>query len=1112
MKATFRFLTILVFWMLVGTASTSAGQPVEPPPPATQRAYPPGPEAGYPLVSIEQSRQITRPQVDEMVAPQAIDSFYWTRGVVTSLRDNDLEIYSMATMGYTQSFVRLTNRSGDDYQPRLSPDTQKISFTSSRSGDLEIWVMSWDGADPLRLTWSIGYDGEAVWSPDGKRLAFVSKRTGGYEIFTMASDGSNPTQLTYTGGNSFSPTWSPDGAQIAFVMAVDSTHGIIMKVNANGGAAVPISAPLRLVADLDWSPLGSRLAFDYDANGDGWLETGIIDLDSNGVTSIVAGYYLKDAYLGSWDPSGTYLFYSDVRYVLSGGAYYIKSATLSYITLSGSNTTFTQSLFDIQIDAETADHSIPLSYIEQLPRFSRSGNFLVRWKTYDPGPLPAEVITIQPRPITSATWWNWLTNRNVTPSYEIYPHDLVGVTLYFRSQARDGAGHLEPWPEGDGDAFTTLYKYKLDGSVSDNRGYSVPNTGITLAPLSANPVITTSAQGNFSAYTTARGLHTLQYQHSGYGNSEPVSVYLTGDQEIVTYLPPGDNQVLNGGFEIPGDPLANWNVGGTMSVTTAAGHSGQFSVSLGNPCQQPCLAADSPPSVELPLAQSGIAMVADHQGNLHVLFGHHWYSVRNSFGIWSNPVELPGIDAPIGKDDLEPALEVDQDGTLHAVIRGSNDLFYLQKRVGYSWSAPISIGKGHNPATSIDSTGTLYIMYYTLAAEDGKDSISYRTRTALGLWGDPKLVLQRTGYYDIAIGPDDTAHYVYSIDNFFYYYRTARYLSMPLYFDEYYINPTLEVDPMGNVHVVASNGVNARYWVIDLFDKISTPTDLMYPGKLFSIAFDNEGNIAIAAGAEDGFARVIYKHQLDTNFTVFEAPAFFQNPQSVSLVADSTGSFHLIFTDPLYINFYSRKQSGEGGDSYLQQSFEIPEDMHSPTLAMLYSLEGGHIEGNSRFLANLQSNISQTVLLDLPVEPDWSIVWADLSPWSGKHITLTLRLEQEADEPIIRVRLDEISLGSWLTPRISSVAPSETPARTAVQVTINGENFIDTPSVRIGDLPASQVLFVDSNTLTAMLPADLAPGIYPLTVTNPGGQEAAYLSLVVGEHIYLPMLGRQALP
>jgi hypothetical protein len=53
-------------------------------------------------------------------------------------------------------------------------------------------------------------------------------------------------------------------------------------------------------------------------------------------------------------------------------------------------------------------------------------------------------------------------------------------------------------------------------------------------------------------------------------------------------------------------------------------------------------------------------------------------------------------------------------------------------------------------------------------------------------------------------------------------------------------------------------------------------------------------------------------------------------------------------------------------------------------------------------------------------------------------------------------------------------------------LTITGTHFVATPTVRLDETPCPVVQCVSSTSLTATVPGDLPPGVYDLTVTNPG--------------------------
>ena len=59
------------------------------------------------------------------------------------------------------------------------------------------------------------------------------------------------------------------------------------------------------------------------------------------------------------------------------------------------------------------------------------------------------------------------------------------------------------------------------------------------------------------------------------------------------------------------------------------------------------------------------------------------------------------------------------------------------------------------------------------------------------------------------------------------------------------------------------------------------------------------------------------------------------------------------------------------------------------------------------------------------------------------------------------------------------------------EITVTGSNFSGTPTVSVGSNAATDVYRVDSETLTAIAPAQSAAGAYPVTVVNPNEDSAA---------------------
>ena len=156
---------------------------------------------------------------------------------------NSFNIFSANADG--TNVTQLTFSEKYDAEATVSPQGDKIVFTSTRDGDPEIYVMDIDGSNQTRLTFQKGYDGGAFFSKDGKKIVFRASRPkteeelADYEelannglfrpsileIYTMNSDGSDIKQITNFGKASFAPFFHPDGEKIIFSSNVNSENG-----------------------------------------------------------------------------------------------------------------------------------------------------------------------------------------------------------------------------------------------------------------------------------------------------------------------------------------------------------------------------------------------------------------------------------------------------------------------------------------------------------------------------------------------------------------------------------------------------------------------------------------------------------------------------------------------------------------------------------------------------------------------------------------------------------------------------------------------------------------------------------------------------------------------
>ncbi len=154
---------------------------------------------------------------------------------------NTFELYTAdADGGNPQVFLPAP---GYDAEATVSPKGDKIVFTSTRNGDLDIYTVNIDGSDLTQLTTDLGYDGGPFFSWDGSKIVYRSyhpktdeavKRyqdllateliePGNFQIMVMDADGSNKRQITHNEYANFAPFYHPDNRRIIFCSNLNST-------------------------------------------------------------------------------------------------------------------------------------------------------------------------------------------------------------------------------------------------------------------------------------------------------------------------------------------------------------------------------------------------------------------------------------------------------------------------------------------------------------------------------------------------------------------------------------------------------------------------------------------------------------------------------------------------------------------------------------------------------------------------------------------------------------------------------------------------------------------------------------------------------------------------
>ncbi len=168
--------------------------------------------------------------------------------------------------------VNFPSAGGTNLSPAWNPNDKEIAYSSSRSGDPEIWIADANGGTARRVTSFRGPDVSPVFNPrTGSQIAWISGRTGLPQLYIMDSDGSAIQRMT-DGGYATSPSWSPNGQFLAF--AWNRRYG----PGAPGGQDIYVMEIatkrwIQLTHDTgrcdfpSWSPDGRHIVYANTADG-----------------------------------------------------------------------------------------------------------------------------------------------------------------------------------------------------------------------------------------------------------------------------------------------------------------------------------------------------------------------------------------------------------------------------------------------------------------------------------------------------------------------------------------------------------------------------------------------------------------------------------------------------------------------------------------------------------------------------------------------------------------------------------------------------------------------------------------------------------------------------
>jgi len=203
----------------------------------------------------------------------------YSQGYVWAIYDS-YDIWEAAPDG--SNARKLTDSPGYDAEATWCHRGGKLIFTSTRDGDLELYVMD-EAGQVKRMTNTPGYDGGAFFSPDCSQIVWRASRPtgkaleeyrgllkqglirpGSLELYVMRADGTGVRQITQNGAANFCPTFHPDGKRIIYASnagAAGAREFDLWMLDTRGGAAERVTTAPGFDGFPHFSPDGQFLVW-----------------------------------------------------------------------------------------------------------------------------------------------------------------------------------------------------------------------------------------------------------------------------------------------------------------------------------------------------------------------------------------------------------------------------------------------------------------------------------------------------------------------------------------------------------------------------------------------------------------------------------------------------------------------------------------------------------------------------------------------------------------------------------------------------------------------------------------------------------------------------------
>ncbi len=142
----------------------------------------------------------------------------------------------------------------------------------------------------------------------------------------------------------------------------------------------------------------------------------------------------------------------------------------------------------------------------------------------------------------------------------------------------------------------------------------------------------------------------------------------------------------------------------------------------------------------------------------------------------------------------------------------------------------------------------------------------------------------------------------------------------------------------------------------------------------------------------------------------------------LKILRDALGQLHALWGETIrsvtnYQLYYAPLSTSPAWETSIRQTVTIPADMKDPTLSLLYHASPSFGPGAEfKILVNGEQVPLNDGKQSEPEsgDPSWTHGWVDMAPYAMQTVEISFVANSTFASGDITLRLDEVSLGSWL--------------------------------------------------------------------------------------------------